>query len=497
MLLDKICASTNDYISKMPKSIRKEIGQFFTSQAIAEFMASQIIDIDNSDKVSILDPGTGSGILIASAIEYIVNNYSSVKKISITLFENDQLVIGLLKKNISIIKDFCSNKCIELQIDLKIENYIIYNRNNWKKNIAIYDIVICNPPYKKIKRDSKESIVMEKVIYGQPNLYFLFMALSASLLKQKGNFIFIVPRSWTSGMYFEKFREYLFREINIRKIHLFKDRNDLFDEESVLQETIIISATKEPNDINNDIIISSSKSLSDIFNSHELIIKNHSCIQNFNGRYMFLPINKKEIELLDRLNQYENTLITLGYKLKTGIVVEFRQRKELFYRNVKDSFPVIQACHFKNGNVSFPSKEKNLQYIRTEKEAVLLKTKPSLFLKRFTSKEEKRRLQPALFIPDKDFKFSHFTTENHITLLTKREGDFILSELYGFYVLFNSTMWDNYYRILNGSTQVNSYEVNAMPIPPIETIMLMGEKLLEMNKFDINTCDKIILEVII
>ena len=34
--------------------------------------------------------------------------------------------------------------------------------------------------------------------------------------------------------------------------------------------------------------------------------------------------------------------------------------------------------------------------------------------------------------------------------------------VYGLYVLFNSTLYDCYYRILNGSTQVNSTEVNSI-----------------------------------
>lgn len=496
MLLETICKNTNEYILSKPKNIRKEIGQFFTSQDIAKFMASQINVDEKLSSISVLDPGTGSGILMAAAIEYIANNFNFIENISITLFENDSSVVELLLRNIKIAEEFCNNRNINLDINLFKENFILYNKENWINSVEQYDIVISNPPYKKIKKLSDESLVMEKIVFGQPNLYALFMALSASLLKKNGDFIFIVPRSWTSGKYFEKFREYLFKKINIQKIHLFKKRTDLFKEDSVLQETIIIVANKEPNDINNDIIISSSRSLFDIYDSSELVIKNHSCIQNFNGRYMFLPVNRKEIELLDKLNQYENTLLSLGYKLKTGVVVEFRQKDELFYKNVKNSFPVIQPCHLKNGKVVFPCKEKTLQYIRTKKDTVFLETKPSLFLKRFTNKEEKRRLQPSLFIPDDSFKFSFFSTENHITFLTKSTGDFSLSELYGFYALFNSTMWDNYYRILNGSTQVNSYEINAMPIPPLEIIKKMGRKLELLDKLDTETCDKVILEII-
>ena len=42
----------------------------------------------------------------------------------------------------------------------------------------------------------------------------------------------------------------------------------------------------------------------------------------------------------------------------------------------------------------------------------------------------------------------------------------------------NSTLYDTYYRILNGSTQVNSTEINKMPVPDIDCIAAMGRELM-------------------
>ena len=54
-------------------------------------------------------------------------------------------------------------------------------------------------------------------------------------LKQNQELVYIVPRSWTSGAYFKKFREYLFNNCVITDIHLFESRDKVFDGESVLQ----------------------------------------------------------------------------------------------------------------------------------------------------------------------------------------------------------------------------------------------------------------------
>ena len=66
--------------------------------------------------------------------------------------------------------------------------------------------------------------------------------------------------------------------------------------------------------------------------------------------------------------------------------------------------------------------------------------------------------------------------------------------VYGLYVLFNSTIYDEYYRILNGSTQVNSTEINNMPVPELETIKEMGRKLIKARDFSEKSCDLILEE---
>lgn len=48
-----------------------------------------------------------------------------------------------------------------------------------------------------------------------------------------------------------------------------------------------------------------------------------------------------------------------------------------------------------------------------------------------------------------------------------------------------------YYRILNGSTQVNSTEINSMPVPDKHTIVEMGKEL-RGNELSTEVCDRIV-----
>ena len=65
----------------------------------------------------------------------------------------------------------------------------------------------------------------------------------------------------------------------------------------------------------------------------------------------------------------------------------------------------------------------------------------------------------------------------------------------GFYALLNSTLFDMYYRILNGSTQVNSTEINSIPVPPASVIRKIGEQVIATNDLSTDNCDRIITEV--
>ena len=131
---------------------------------------------------------------------------------------------------------------------IKNENYITSQpfavNSLFRDNENIYDYVIGNPPYLKVSKDANEAKTMQCVCHGAPNLYFLFWAMGIYNLKQGQELIYIVPRSWTSGAYFKKFREYLFDNCVITDIHLFDSRDKVFNGESALQETIIIKIKK-------------------------------------------------------------------------------------------------------------------------------------------------------------------------------------------------------------------------------------------------------------
>lgn len=197
-MLKEIMKNTIEYVNSFPKKERKSYGQFFTPIQTAEYMASLIRT--ESEKVKILDPGAGNGLLTAAVVEHLIAR-GTAREISVVLYENDKNIQSLLKKNIEIISSYCSQKQVKLFIKTQKENFIVDNQKYWEmqKSKGLFDIVISNPPYLKIRKEAAESVCMSEIVHGQPNMYFLFMAMAVKMLRTNGEFVFITPRPGHQG----------------------------------------------------------------------------------------------------------------------------------------------------------------------------------------------------------------------------------------------------------------------------------------------------------
>jgi adenine-specific DNA-methyltransferase len=498
MLLDELYNETISYSNSVSKITRKKIGQFFTPPLVAKYMANVVAGYEKVS-IRILDPGAGTGMLSGAVCQEIINN-EFIVTVHIDLFEMDENIIPSLQRNLILIQNDMEKSNKVLTYNIIQENFILYNRNLWESNTELennlYDVIISNPPYKKIGKNDIEAVVMESVVHGQPNIYFLFMALAAKLLKQQGQMVFIVPRSFTSGAYFRKFREYFLNTISISNLHLFHSRGDVFDSDKVLQEAIILKAVKSKHK-SDSILISASQNM--YFEESFSRIVPYSSVVDMNSENLFImiPTSDEEIALLSFINKWSFNLLSLGFKLKTGPVVDFRATDLLKEEAGDNTVPLLWANHFSNFGITFPvSDSKNLQYIlnTNESKSLLLSSKDYILVKRFTSKEETRRIQCVLYFSE-NFTFKEVGIENHLNYILKLTGTMERDELFGLFALFNSSYIDTYYRILNGSTQVNASEVNAIPLPSLRDIRFIGRKLLEKDSNSHENCDNIIEEL--
>ena len=491
MLLDHVIASTNNYIEQMPKTERKKYGQFFTSKATAAYMAGMVDLPDSTAKIRILDPGAGTGILSCALLERI-HQRSHIQNVELSCYETDEKILDRLKANLDYYKE---NVSFQLDYRIITENYITSQAQEFNgtfgcaENPAKYDIVIGNPPYKKISKDAPEATAMPEVCYGAPNLYFLFAAMSVFNLRPMGEMVYIIPRSWTSGAYFRAFREYFLSECKLKHIHLFVSRDKVFDKESILQETMIIKVQKTAM-MPKDVVVTSSASSSDFECSTKLQVP-YNLIVAGKEKYVYLVTDQEELNVLKKIHRWEYTLPDLGLKMKTGLTVDFRNRDLLRDAPEDGALPLFYSQHIKDGVVQFPVNKEH-EYIVTDQSGLRQANKNYLFVKRFTAKEEKRRLQCGIYLAKRFPDYSQISTQNKINFVDGVLSDLSECVVYGLYVLLNSTIYDMYYRILNGSTQVNSTEVNSMPMPDLETIQRIGRRLMKSKDLSEENCNRIL-----
>ena len=268
-------------------------------------------------------------------------------------------------------------------------------------------------------------------------------------------------------------------------------RDKVFDKEDVLQETIIIKVRKtHVNPV--QIKITSSKTNKD-FNELTSLTVPYNLVVSGENYYVYLVTDNEEVEVLRRLHKFNQTLPDIGVKMKTGLTVDFRNRDVLRDEAEKGAIPLFYAQHIKQGRVQFPI-QKEHEYVVTDQRGLMQDNKNYLFVKRFTAKEEPRRLQCGIYLAKNYPQYTKISTQNKINFIDGLSGEMSEGLVYGLYVLFNSTLYDEYYRILNGSTQVNSTEINSMPVPDRESIQEMGRKLMKSKDLSEKNCNLILEE---
>lgn len=513
-ILDKVVDKTKAFLERVPKNRRKKKGQFFTSIETAEYMAGMFDLSGLPEEVRILDPGTGSGILSAAVVDRLNdfvfsaektaggNSPGPIRSIKLTCYETDDEIQPLLEENLECIRKI---SVIPVEYELIKKHYILAQGDAFERAVmqggetaedvsSKYDMVVSNPPYLRIPRNDPSAQAMPTVVHGAPNLYFLFAAMSLFHLKPGAEMVYIIPRSWTSGLYFAYFRKYLLSRGKLEHIHLFGSRDKVFKEEEVLQETMIIKV-KKATDKPDHVQITSSQSTSDFLNISSVMVPYSSVVAG-KDKYVFLPINTDQIHVISKIHLFQKTMPEEGIRMRTGIVVDFRQWEELRKTPGDHVVPLFYSQHIRDGRVHHRPSGKEYDWIADEKPGLVQKNKNYVFCKRFTAKEERRRLQCGIYLAEDFGKYSLIGTQNKINYVDSMDGsDMDLPTTYGVYALLNSTLFDTYYRILNGSTQVNSTEINSIPVPPMETIREIGRKLLKTGDLTTANCDSVLSEV--
>ncbi len=468
------------FLQSKTNAERKKLGQFFTDDCIAEYMASMIQPLQSS-KINILDAGAGTGILtIATALRCLD---MGIKKIHAVLYEVDSFVIPYLKRNMLQLTEHLSKNRLSFTFEVREEDFVLSRLDKKNQN---FDLSVINPPYFKYNsKNSPYAGKTEDLFKGNPNIYASFMAIVASCLKPNGQMIAIVPRSYKNGLYFKGFRQYLNQNLSLDKVHVFKSRNTVFKSESVLQENVICSYIKSKQQ--KHIEICSSTGQENLYNNFSNKYLATLLIDYSNSHQIIrIPETSVDAEILGIAEKWDSNFDENGYFISTGPVVEHRTRKYITSADdCLNSVPLLRMHNLKNYIVTWSGRHKKdvrFKLLNDYKKHISINS-PYLLLKRFSSKDEKRRLIAAVYNPEL-INSEYIAIENHINYIGAKDSRLEISEIYGLAALFNSTFMDRYFRCISGSTQVNATEIRLIKMPKKSFIKEIGNSI--KNIVDIN-----------
>lgn len=460
-------------LSKNTEAKKKsQLGQFLTSARTAAFMAS--LFPDGKGRCRLLDAGAGIGSLSAAFLDRWDSAGFGFQCVELDAFEIDDSLYSYLnqtlekyKKNSKFIPTIRNVDFIHAAADWLSGSF-------FAEEFQKYTHAILNPPYKKINSSSSHRLALRRVGIETVNLYSAFVALAVALAAPGGQIVAIIPRSFCNGPYYRPFRDFILEHTAIRHLHLFELRNKAFKEDKVLQENIIIRLERSGQQSS----VTISTSADDTFTN----LKTHKypfdqiVFPEDSERFIRVPLSSKSNIKPALTSRY--TLTDLGINVSTGPVVDFRLKEHLRDMPEAGTVPLLYPCHFSGISTKWPvtdKKKSNAILCNDDTERWLCPSGFYCVVRRFTAKEERRRIVASVVDPDALDNAPMLGIENHLNFFHENKGGLSQALAHGLAVFLNSTTIDEYYRCFGGHTQVNATDLKLMKYPSRGALIEVGK----------------------
>jgi adenine-specific DNA-methyltransferase len=451
---------------------KSQFGQFLTPAATAAFMAGLFPPADGICRL--LDAGAGIGSLAAAFLERWRSGGLRFERVELDAFEID----GSLHSELALTLSHYRNDSFSATVHG--EDFIhaatdALSGGLFVTSLPRYSHAILNPPYRKIGSSSAHRLALRRVGIETVNLYSAFVALATEQAAPGGQIVAIIPRSFCNGPYYRPFRDFILVRAAIRNIHLFGSRSTAFKDDAVLQENIIIRLERG----GQQGPVTVSTSTDDTF--FDLVSHEHPLGRIVSGddpeRFIHVPTSpdKVAIELSPAIRC---TLTDLGIKVSTGPVVDFRLKKHLRDMPGPGTVPLLYPGHFAGGRTRWPiegMKKPNAIERNADTEKWLYPNDCYCVVRRFSSKEETRRIVASIVEPGAFGDAAVLGFENHLNVFHTNRRSFPQALAHGLAVFLNTTAVDEVFRRFNGHTQVNATDLKLMKYPSRDVLIQLGE----------------------
>lgn len=468
---------------ELDRQRRANLGQFLTPQPVADLMAS--IFNGGWAKLDLLDAGAGAGALTAALVRRLCGDVRKPKRISVTAYEIDMSLLDQLHRTLLDCERECERADVGFAFRVFTEDFIaaavpMVHGDLFGPEPPYFNAAIVNPPYKKIQSDSRTRLMLRSAGIETSNLYSGFVGLIIKLLAPSGELVAITPRSFCNGPYFRTFREGLLATMSLRRLHVFESRSAAFSGDTVLQENVILHAVKRTPQPSRIVISTSSGHPGGKVD--ETTVEFDSVVSPGDAeRFIRLEADDRHRSAKLKMATLTGGIAALGLNVSTGRVVDFRAKEFLRAEPSNETAPLIYPCHFHCGLVHWPKagvRKPNAIVSNERTRELLVPAGVYVLVKRFTSKEERRRIVACIFDPTR-VPAPLVGFENHLNYFHAGGRGLTMNLARGLAAFLNSGVVDNYFREFSGHTQVNATDLRSLPFPGKANLERLGCKLTE------------------
>lgn len=442
---------------------RAELGQFLTPEPIAALMASMFGELP--EEVRLLDAGAGVGSLTAAFVTEALSRSTPPRSINVTAFEVDPGLAELLEGTLEDCRLACEEAGVRFASAVMADDYIMHSAEPLLAVVQGFNCAILNPPYAKINSASRWRSALRSQGIETVNLYSAFVALAINQLEPGGELVAITPRSFCNGPYYGPFRQHLLGATNLLRLHVFESRKKAFKDDAVLQENVIFQLRKEEAQSHFVQLETDAGDTRSVPFAQVVRPGDKQC-------FIRLTITDEDAALAERVQALPCSLADLDLSVSTGRIVDFRARDVLRKEPGEDTAPLLYPAHLKDGGVRWPIpdfKKSNAIAITERTARELVPPGRYLLAKRFSSKEEKRRLVVSVYDANAPAAF-----DNKLNFFHRNGAGLPELMALGLAAFLNSTAVDDYFRQFSGHTQVNATDLRNLHYPSREALEALG-----------------------
>lgn len=446
---------------------KSALGQFMTPAPVARFMASLFPPSTLRD-CRLLDAGAGVGALSCAFLDRWAAEGLTFERTEVEAYEIDATLRIHLEKVLASYAE-------RLPVSYKVfSDDFIHVAALQTFGARRFTHAILNPPYKKINSSSDHRLFLRQAGIETVNLYSAFVALALALMKPNGQLVAIIPRSFCNGPYYRPFREFLLHHAALRHMHLFVSRTKAFKDDDVLQENVIIRL--ERGGIQGDVTISNSTddSFADLA-THEQPF-DRIVFPDDPEKFIHVPTSLGH-NVLELCEGVRYSLPDIEIRVSTGPVVDFRLLEHIHQQPSKGTAPLLYPGHFSGQTTQWPKdgiKRGNAIKLNSETKKWLYPNGFYTVVRRFSSKEEPRRIVASVVRPDTFPGATMLGFENHLNVFHEDKHGLPEALAYGLASFLNTTAVDDNFRRFNGHTQVNAMDLRLMKYPDRDTLSALG-----------------------